>query len=225
MSPATSERDGNRRVLLAGASGLVGGMCLRHLTGGAAFDEIVAVSRRPLEVTDPRLRVVVTEFDRLEKSPAVPARAALCALGTTMARAGSREAFRRVDHDAVLAFARWARAGGAGAFVLVSSVGASAAARNFYLRVKGETEEAIAALGFSRVVFLRPGLLVGPRAEKRPAERIAGAVMPVLAPLLAGPLRRYRAVLADEVAAAMVTAATADAPGTFLWYHDEIRGR
>jgi uncharacterized protein YbjT (DUF2867 family) len=212
---------GARRVLIAGASGLVGALCLRRLLAAGA-DEVVAVARRPLGESDRRLQVIITELDRLGIVPPSPARAALCALGTTMARAGSQQAFRAVDQDAVLAFARWARQGGATTFVLVSSVGAAAKSRSFYLRVKGETEEAIGALGFSRVVVLRPSLLVGPRAERRFGERVAQALMPALTPMLMGGLRRYRALSAADVAGAMVAAVRTSEPGTFVWHHDEI---
>jgi uncharacterized protein YbjT (DUF2867 family) len=119
-------------------------------------------------------------------------------------------------------FARGARRGGVTTFAMVSSVGASARSRSFYLRVKGETEDAVAALGFSRVVFLRPGLLVGPRPERRPGERLAMAVVPALSPLLLGPLRRFRALPAADVAAAMVAAATDSTPGRHVWHRDEI---
>jgi uncharacterized protein YbjT (DUF2867 family) len=209
-------------ALLAGATGMVGKRCLERLLAGTAFPTITAIARRPLAVTAPRLRVVVTELDRLGETPPVPARAALCALGTTIAKAGSQDAFRKVDQEGVLAFARWARAGGASTFVLVSSVGADAGSRTFYLRVKGETEAAVAELGFARTVVLRPGLILGARDERRTGEAIAQAVMPALGALLVGSLRRYRGVTADDVAAAMAAAAADPAPGRLIWHHDEI---
>jgi uncharacterized protein YbjT (DUF2867 family) len=150
MTTESPDAGAERRVLLAGASGLVGGLCLRQLLAGALVDEVVAVARRPLPVTDRRLRVIVTEFDQLAQVPAVPARAALCAIGSTIAKAGGQEAFRKIDRDVVVAFARWARAGGARTFVLVSSVGAAPDAHTFYVRVKGEAEEAVGSLGFPR---------------------------------------------------------------------------
>jgi uncharacterized protein YbjT (DUF2867 family) len=218
MNPDLPER----LVLLAGASGLVGGRALERLLAAPAFGGVLAVVRRPLgRPPAERLRTEVVDFGQLETRAPVPARAACSALGTTMAQAGSRAAFRAVDHDAVLAFARWALAGGARTFAHVSSVGADPGARSFYLRVKGEVEQAVAALPFQRVVALRPGLLLGPRAG-RPAESLARAVMPLFNPLLRGGARRYRAVDADLVAAALVAAATADDPGRLVWGYDEI---
>jgi uncharacterized protein YbjT (DUF2867 family) len=102
----------------------------------------------------------------------VPARVALCALGTTIKKAGSEAAFRAVDLDAVVAFARWAKDGGAEVLGLVSSVGADVSASSFYLRVKGQAEEAIAAIGFRSFVALRPGLLLGDRSESRPGDSV-----------------------------------------------------
>jgi uncharacterized protein YbjT (DUF2867 family) len=135
-----------RTALLAGASGLVGGLCLRRLLAAGEFDQVVVIARRPLELSHERLRVMVTSFDRLAELAPIPAGAALSTLGTTMARAGSEQAFRAVDHDAVLAFAQWARRGGASSFVLLSSVGAATNARSLYLRVKGQVEESVARI-------------------------------------------------------------------------------
>jgi uncharacterized protein YbjT (DUF2867 family) len=209
-------------ALLAGASGMVGKLCLPRLLANPAFTQVTAVARRPLPTTAPRLAVVVTELDRLAGTPPVPARAALCALGTTIAKAGSQDAFRKVDHDGVVAFARWAAAGGASTFVLISSVGADPRSSTFYLRVKGETEEDVASIGFRRFVVLRPGLILGAREERRTGEAIAQAVMPAIGALLVGSLRRYRGIAAEQVAAAMVAAAADPTPGRLVWHHDEM---
>ena len=210
-------------VLLAGATGLVGGLAVRHLLAPGAFARVVALARRPLPRRE-GLETRVVDFAHLHREPVVPAAAAVCALGTTLAKAGSREAFRAVDVDAVLAFARWAREAGATTFVLVSSVGAHASASSFYLRCKGEAEEGVAGMGFARFVALRPSLLLGPRGERRRGEAIAQSLAPLASLLLAGPLRRYRAIDAEDVAAAAARAALDRPAGRFLWEHDAIRG-
>src|SRR4051794_3778188 len=112
-----------RLVLLAGATGLVGGHALERLLASPAFEGVVAGGRRPPTRPAARLRAEVLDLAALADRPPVAAAAACCALGTTMARAGSQAAFRAVDHDAVLAFARWAQAGGVQTFAHVSSVG------------------------------------------------------------------------------------------------------
>jgi uncharacterized protein YbjT (DUF2867 family) len=217
MDPSAS-----RTVVIAGATGMVGSRALLRLLEGSAFERVVAVARRPLPAR-PRLETRVVDFGALERAEPVPAAAALCALGTTIRAARTEAAFRAVDHDAIVSFARWARRGGAPTFVLVSSVGADPRSRNFYLRVKGEAEESVAALGFARFITLRPALMLGPRAERRLAEGVAQAVFPALNPLLVGPLRRYRALSGDTVAAALIAAARDPAPGREVWDVDRIR--
>jgi uncharacterized protein YbjT (DUF2867 family) len=196
-----------RTALIAGASGLVGSACLARLLAEPSYARVVALARRLLPVTHPKLETLVVDFARPEQLRAVPHDDAFCALGTTMARAGSREAFRAVDYLAVLALADLAIEGGARQFVLVSSVGADATSGNFYLRVKGEAEAAVAKRPFEAVHVLRPSLLLGDRQESRPGEAMARAVVPWLNPLLIGPARIYRALAAGTVGAAMVGAA------------------
>jgi uncharacterized protein YbjT (DUF2867 family) len=180
-----------------------------------AYDRVVALVRRPLRsAPDSRLVGVLTDYVDLDATlaKAVTARDRLhvyVCLGTTLRRAGSQAAFRRVDHDYVLALGRWAAAAGAERFVVVSALGANAASRVFYNRVKGETERDLSALGLRRLVVMRPSLLLGERSEFRLGERLAAQ--------LAGPVRawlpaRVRPVTAEDVAQAMIDAALADAP-------------
>jgi len=164
----------------------------------------------------------IVALERLEGEAAVPADHAFCALGTTIRTAGSQEAFRRVDLGMVATFAGFARRCGASTFVLVSSVGADPASRNFYLRVKGEAEQVVAGVGFSTLRILRPGLLLGDRAEHRAGEAFAQRAMPWFAPLFQGPLRRFRAIPAGLVGQAMVGAALDDRAGRSVLHFDEI---
>jgi uncharacterized protein YbjT (DUF2867 family) len=218
--PASSPRT----AALAGATGLVGSRCLRRLLASSAFEQVVAVVRRPLDLESAKLDVQVgDDLRKLPERPSPALQAALCALGTTRAKAGSKEGFFAVDHDAVVAFARWARQGGATTFVLVSARGASATSPIFYLKVKGKDEESVARLGFARLVILRPGFLKGERQESRPAERLFSRLLGAAEPLLRGPLRGFRPIAADDVAAAMVAAALPSEPGQFIWDDDRIR--
>jgi uncharacterized protein YbjT (DUF2867 family) len=147
---------------------------------------------------------VTADFAALEKLPE-PLRGddAFCCLGTTRRQAGSPAAFRAVDQGAVLAFAWAARRGGAQRFFTVSSLGADAHSRVFYNRVKGETEEALRVLDFGTLAIFRPSLLLGPRREFRPGEKILAGLMWLAEPLLLGGLRKYRAIPAATVARAM----------------------
>jgi uncharacterized protein YbjT (DUF2867 family) len=179
------------RALVAGGTGLVGGHLISELLlRGVA---VHALGRR--KPPHPGIG-----FGPLE-GPAPTASLAFCALGTTIKKAGSREAFRAVDFDAVLAFARLAKESGARGFGLVSSSGGNSSSPFFYLRVKGQAEEAVSALDFPALVISKPGLLLGQRAESRPAERLAQAAAPFLSFLLPP---AYRPVEARAVAAALV---------------------
>jgi len=150
--------------------------------------------------------------------------AVICALGTTWRRAGRDEAaFRAVDQELVLRVARAAKAIGVSNFVLVSSVGADMASRTLYLRLKSEVETALRKLRFHRLDILRPGLLRGPRSgDRRPAERLAIILSPLLNLVLHGERRRLRAIDAGIVARAALEGAKEKARGTFVHEHDAI---
>jgi uncharacterized protein YbjT (DUF2867 family) len=145
----------------------------------------------------------------------------LC-LGTTLAQAGSKEAFRQVDFHRTAALARVAKRGGASRAAVVSSVGASTGSLSFYLRVKGEMEEALRAVGFTQLAVLRPGLLRGDRRDHRAGEALAQRLAPLTDALSLGPLRRYRSVDAGDVSRAMVAALATDEPGVRVLVHDAI---
>jgi uncharacterized protein YbjT (DUF2867 family) len=208
-----------RRALLLGGTGLVGGELLRLLLAEPGYESVTALVRRPLPIVPPRLHAVVVDFDKPE---ALRASAAsddvFCCLGTTIKQAGSQAAFRKVDFDYPLACARAALEAGAGQFLVVTAVGASAKSSIFYNRVKGELEEALRALPFPRgVKVFHPSILVGERKEHRLGEGAATLVMRATAPLFAGPLQKYRAIEASAVARAMVKAALHEPPGTQVY--------
>jgi uncharacterized protein YbjT (DUF2867 family) len=213
-----------RTALVAGGTGLVGRYLLDMLTGAGDYDRVMAVGRRPLAVAHPKLVEVITPMDALDRL-AEPLRGddAFCCLGTTMKRAGSREAFRAVDQGAVLAFAWAAQRGGARRFFTVSALGADAESRVLYNRVKGETEVALGVLGFATLGIFRPGLLRGPREEFRLGERVGAAALALVEPLMLGGARRYRSIHAATVARAMVRASFAPgARGAQVFENEEI---
>ena len=202
-----TDRSSHRTALLAGASGLVGGHLLQRLLADPRYKRVVTVSRKALGIEHPKLRSLITDFDAIEAAMAGLGETvddAFCALGTTIKTAGSRAAFRRVDFGYVVAFARAARAVGARRFMLVSAIGASARSRIFYLRVKGETEEAVAALGYPALHIFRPGLLLGQRAESRPREALGMAGTPIPMPTWWHP--RAAELLKPEIALSTLAA-------------------
>lgn len=202
------QTEAGRVALVAGASGMVGRELLRVLADASDYRRVVAVSRRPLSFEAPRLANRIIRFENLDNDlRGLVCDDAYCCLGTTMRAAGSPQAFRAVDHDLVLHFARFAQAAGAKTFVFVSAAGALAESRNFYLQVKGETELALTALRFRSLHLMEPSLLLGARSDWRLTEALARVLMPLFNPLLRGRFERWRAIPARTVAAAMCAAA------------------
>lgn len=207
------------RLLLAGATGLVGDATLQRALASARVEQVVAPTRRPL-APHPKLFNPVVDFDALPgDADWWRVDAVACALGTTIRDAGSQDAFRRVDHDYPLAIARQAHAHGAKAFALVSAMGADARSRIFYSRTKGEVEDALAGIGFTSLTLLRPGLLGGERRQHRSGERLALRVMGALAGILPA---RYRIVPAGRVADALLRAALDAPPGTHVIRSEQL---
>ncbi|HEX4048504.1 MAG TPA: NAD-dependent dehydratase [Elusimicrobiota bacterium] len=205
---------------VAGATGLVGGLVLRRLLDDPEVERVIAPTRRPLP-PHPKLSNPILAGGGW---PALaPLDEAYACLGTTRAAAGSDEAFRAVDLGLTLAFARAAKAAGARRFGLVSSIGARARSRFLYLRTKGEAEAAVSGLGFESVAVVRPSYLLGERSRARPAEALALAAFRLAAPVLRGPLRRWRAVRAEDVAASLVAALRGRVPGTLILESGALR--
>lgn len=199
------------RVLLAGATGLVGSQVLMRLLADARCTAVVAPARRPLPLQHPRLLGPLLDFDALPlEAPWWQVDAAICALGSTLKQAGSRQAFARIDHGYPLAIARVVRAHGCPVFALNSAMGANPRSRFFYNRVKGELEQDLRALEFASLALVRPGLIGGERSEPRPGEQAAAWVLGALAPVLP---RAWRINPAGRIAAALVEAALAPRPG------------
>ena len=214
-----------RTALVAGGSGLVGGQLLPLLLQSPQYTRVHALSRRPLLFDHPRLanRVVRFEASLQAQLKGLQCQDAFCRLGTTIREAGSQSAFRAVDLELVQEFAQLALSCGAERLVVVSALGADAASKNFYLRVKGEMEKALEAKRFRSLDILQPALLLGSRRDLRPLEFTAQLLMPLANPLLLGRWARWRAIPAATVAAAMCGAAQSGRRGVYRYTHDGIR--
>lgn len=212
-------------AIVAGASGLVGGHCLRRLLASGLHEQVVAFVRGPLNVTHKRLQQRTVDFERLGRMSAFPrAQDVFCCLGTTMKKAGSEEAFRKVDYEYVVRLAETSIRTGADRFYLVSSVGADRKSHVFYSRVKGEAEEAVTQMGFSGLHIFRPSLLLGGRPEKRPGEQAGIALARLVSGIFLGPIRKYRPIKAEDVAKAMVVVAREGSSGEHVYTSDEMEG-
>ena len=207
------------KLLLVGATGLVGRHVLTLALADPRVEAVVAPTRREL-TAHPKLRSPQVDFDRLpQDADWWQADAVICALGTTMRTAGSEQAFRRVDFDYPLAVARLVRAHGTPTYVLNSAIGADASSRFFYNRVKGELEQALAGQGFESLTFVRPGLIGGHREEFRLGERIMLMGLTLTNPLLP---RHWRLNPAPKIANALLEAAISPAPGVHVVGSDRM---
>lgn len=209
-------------IALIGATGLVGTALLERLL---VDHDVLVLARRPLAVEHPRLREHVAP---IADWPAALAGeridVAISTLGTTSRQASSPEAFEAVDREAVVAFARAARAAGARHVIAVSSVGGNPHSRNFYLRTKGRMERALGALGFERVDILRPGLLRGKRGgDRRWGERIGIVLSPVVNLVVRGRLARYAAIPAATVAKAIAALVANEGKGVHTHENRALR--
>jgi len=210
-----------KSILVAGATGLVGSLCLQRLLADPAFGRVVVLTRRPLgaQFQHPKLEQHVVDFARLADYPdAFRVSHILCTLGTTIKQAGSQARFREVDYDYPLQLARLGLAHGAQHFLLVSALGANVNSSVFYSRVKGELELQVRALPYPAMTIVRPSLLLGGRPEFRFGEEIGRR----LAFLVPG---KYKPVRADDVAKVLVDAARRDVPGVQVIESGDIRRR
>ncbi len=212
-----------RTALLLGATGLVGGHCLELLLEDEHYAHVATVGRRPAARVHRKLKQHIIDFKTLKpQAEMIKADDVFCCLGTTIKKAGSREAFRKVDYEYPLDVARVALENGAAQFLLVSSLGADAGSSMFYSRVKGEIEAAVSALPFDGVQIFRPSLLLGERAERRTGERVAEAALNLFSFVLRGSLKKYRPVQARAVAAALVRVAKQHPAGVNIFESDHI---
>lgn len=217
------QRAAGRVAIVAGATGLVGRELVRELVKGGGWGAVHALGRRPSGIEGVRDHVV--DLDALTASDLPDADDLFCCLGTTLRRAGSAEAFRRVDLDYVLRLARAGRERGIGRFLLVSSMGADARSPVLYSRTKGEVEQAVRELGYPSTEIVRPSFLVGERAESRPVERAVVRTLSLARGVMGGPLRKYAPIAATDVARALVAIARDDVSGVRLHLSDELAAR
>ncbi len=208
------------RVAVAGATGLIGRALLDLLRADPAIGSVQALvrpNRKTAAALPAGVQPLPVDYARLgapDGAALPPLDRALCALGTTIAVAGSQAAFRAVDVDAVVAFARAARQAGAKRFAVVSALGADPRSAVFYNRCKGEMEAALREIGFDRLVIARPSLLLGDREALgqpgRTGETLARRLAPALSWLLP---KRVRPIEAATVARALLQAIAVDEPG------------
>lgn len=215
---------GEHTALVAGSTGLIGRHVLRQLVSSADYSTVYGLVRAGSSALQEGVEVVETDFEAMVEGADLPrADHAYICLGTTIKKAGSKENFSRVDFDYAVAFAQRAQTAGARRLAVVSSVGARADTRNFYLRVKGQMEDAISQVPFERISIMRPSLLIGERpGDKRLAEGISQVLAPLFDPLLRGSRAPYHSIRGETVAKAMIAATLKGEPGTETFDYDGI---
>ena len=211
------------KAVVVGATGMTGKALVRVLVDDPRFSSVRLLVRRPVNQIDPKVSQVVVDYDHFDPEVLDTGASCLfCCLGTTIKKAGSRQAFRQVDYDYVARLAEICEQRKIQKLLVISSMGADPSSRVFYSRVKGELESFLKERNIPQVGIVRPSLLLGDRDEYRFGERVASMVMQVFGFLFAGPLRKYKAIPASTVAEAMVAAALTGERGFGIYESDRL---
>jgi len=194
-----------KTALLVGASGLVGNLCLEDLVASGLYEDIIVVTRKKLFPAHLGVTNIISDFSDLDEiASKLKADHVYCALGTTIAKAGSQTAFKKVDYEYPLKVATLSKQNGAQKFILVSAIGADSNSSVFYSKVKGKLEDAVEKLDFDSLVILQPSFLLGKRNEVRLGELIGKNIASALSFVFIGGLEKYKGIEASDVAKSMV---------------------
>lgn len=210
-----------KTAIIIGATGLVGSKLVKQILENSNYSKVVLLLRKPLNIRHPKLVQEVIDFDKPDTSKVI-GDDLFCAMGTTLAKAGSKEVQYKIDCTYPYEIGKIAKANGVKLYILVSSVGANFDSSNFYLRTKGDLEKKIESLDFQNFVSVRPSMLLGNREESRLGEKIGTVLSNILSPLLFGSLRKYHGVEASDVAKAMQRFANQGLNGVKYVEYDEI---
>ncbi|MFE4706262.1 NAD(P)H-binding protein [Peribacillus simplex] len=213
----------NKTALILGATGLVGTQLVKELSNSKIYSEIHLLTRSEMKFTDPKCIVHVVDFDNLSKyADLFKVSDVFICLGTTIKKAKSKEAFRKVDYDYVIEATKMAKTVNVEKLLVITAMGANSKSKFFYSRVKGDVEGTLQHLELNTVHIFRPSLLLGERKEFRAGEKISGLISTFAKYVFVGPIRPYRAIEANKVAAAMYAAAQTTAKGYHFYNSDEI---
>ncbi|MBD0384201.1 oxidoreductase [Paenibacillus sedimenti] len=213
-----------RTALVLGATGLIGEQLVKLLLQSEEYERVTVLVRASLPYSHPKLHIVIVDYARLEDFvEEIVGQDVFCCLGTTIKKAKTQEAFRKVDLDYPVHIGQIAKRNGAEKYLLVSSIGANKHSRIFYSRIKGEAEEALAAVGFDQYHVFRPSALLGKRKDFRIREKVGILFFPVVSLFMVGPLHKYKPIRADQVAYAMYRIAVSKQDNAYaIWESDQI---
>jgi nucleoside-diphosphate-sugar epimerase len=210
-----------KTAIIIGATGLIGSTLVEQILENSAYSKVVLLLRKPLNISHPKLVQELINFDKPDSSKIV-GDDLFCAMGTTLAKAGSKEVQHKIDCTYPFEIGKIAKANGVKQYILVSSLGADFQSSNFYLRTKGDLEQKIKSLGFQNFVSLRPSFLLGDRQEFRLGEKIAVVFVKILNPLMFGSFKKYRGIEASTVAKSMQEFANQGLTGIHFVESDKI---
>ena len=193
-----------KTAMVAGASGLTGSHLVKYLCENDAYEKVNIIVRQAIPYSHPKLLTKIKNLEQVTESDFEGVEDFFCCLGSTIKKAGSKEAFEQVDLIAPIQMAKYAKTQGAKHVLVISAMGANSHSKIYYNRVKGKMEEKLSTLSIPTVSIFRPSLLLGERQEFRLGERFGEFAMKILAPVFIGPLKKYRAIEAKQVAYSMM---------------------
>ncbi len=212
-----------KTAIVIGSTGLTGGYLLAELAANPTYSKIIVLVRKASQQNNPKIEELVVDFNKLaDFKNKIIGDDVYCTIGTTIKKAGSQEAFSKVDLEYPLSIAKVAKENGAKHFLLMSSLGANAASGNFYLKTKGTLENNLRDLNFDSLSIFRPSILLGPRSEFRLGEKIGIFFMRLFSFLLLGSLKKYRPIHVKQVAHAMVKAGQDEEKGLKIFESDKM---
>ncbi|MEA5426966.1 oxidoreductase [Arcicella lustrica] len=211
-----------KTAIIIGATGLVGSTLVKQILDNPNYSKVTLLLRKPLEIQHPKLQQEIVDFDKPDATK-IMGDELFCAMGTTLRKAGSKEAQYKIDCTYPYEFGKIAKANGVKQYILVSSIGSDANSNSFYLRTKGDLEQKIKALDFENFISVRPSFILGDRQEFRLGEKIGIVLAKAISPLLIGSLKKYRGIEAAQIAKAMQVLASKGLTGVHFFESDELQ--
>lgn len=212
------------KVIIVGASGLIGNNLLSELIKSKDFSEITALVRKPLGINNPKVKELTINFDELGNyASKIKADIIFCCIGTTKKKTPDSKSYRRIDLEYPLTIAKIGLENGAKQFHIVSSIGANSKSKNSYLKLKGELEDGLKSLKIRSLHIYQPSFLEGKRLEMRPLEIIMLPIIKLINPLFIGGLKNYRSIKALDIAKAMINQSKKELSGVFTYPSEQIK--
>lgn len=213
----------SKTAIIIGGTGLTGSSLLKILLTSNIYDKVISFVRRNTKISHPKLIQHIVDFDNPESYEGlIEGNDLFCCMGTTISKAGSQEAFEKVDLIYPVEFAKRAALNGVKNILMISSIGANAKSKNFYLRTKGRCEQELRQLPFQSISIFRPSLLLGKRKEFRLGEKVSEFFMRAISIFMIGKLRKYRPIKAKQVANGMYITAQQGTVGFHVYESDAI---